>query len=552
MPAQRTKVGDWAKQRYDGERHNRGTWEGHWREVAQYVYPEQDDFWQKWNQTSHGERKNQRIYDATAMLANGQFASLLESILIPRAQMWARVTIPDTDVMKRRENQIYLDQLNDTLFRRRYSPTANFQSQMSESFMSIGAFGTGVVYTDSTARGFRYRSEFIGDIYFDLDWQGLVNTVFCRFDYSHQQAIERWGDNAPKCAIKEVKDKPYDRKSYVHAVFPNSAPDPDRDTAEGMPFASVVFFEDDGSVCEEGGYRTMPYSVARFRTSPHEKWGRGPAMSVLPDIRTLNEMARADLRATHKLVDPPMMAYDDGILGAGRQDILLDPGMVNFGGVSADGRPLIQPLQTGARVDLNEAKMEVKRNTIREAFLVNTFQILQQQTKRMTATEVMAWAQEQGQLVGPTAGRIQAEMLGSVMQREIEIGFRRGWFPQPPPDLMRVMAEGDYEFEYESPLSRLQRAEQMVGIDMLIQQGVQLANIGKSDALDTINGQAIMRITQEVGGAPAEALNPAEEVSAMAARRREQEDAQLQAQNAPAAATAIKDLAQAEALTTGA
>ena len=41
-----------------------------------------------------------------------------------------------------------------------------------------------------------------------------------------------------------------------------------------------------------------------------------------------------------------------------------------------NGRALIQPFSTGARVDINEQKMEQRRAAIDDAFLVSLFQIL--------------------------------------------------------------------------------------------------------------------------------------------------------------------------------
>ena len=40
-------------------------------------------------------------------------------------------------------------------------------------------------------------------------------------------------------------------------------------------------------------------------------------MMALPDIKMLNEMAKTDIRAVHKLIDPPILLHDDGILGGG-------------------------------------------------------------------------------------------------------------------------------------------------------------------------------------------------------------------------------------------
>ena len=151
-------------------------------------------------------------------------------------------------------------------------------------------------------------------------------------------------------------------------------------------------------------------------------------MMALPDVKMLNEMAKTDIRAVHKLVDPPLLLHDDGIMGNGAMQINMTPGGINFGGVNRDGRQLIQPLQTGSRVDINEQKMEQKRNAIDDAFLVTLFQILVE-TPRMTATEALIRSQEKGMLLTPTMGRQESEALGPLIEREIELLMTNGQLP---------------------------------------------------------------------------------------------------------------------------
>ena len=540
------------KRRFEHLRGNRGCEEAHWREVSQFVYPEADDFFTDSTTRTKGERRHTRIYDSTAMLSLQKFASLVESLVVPRNSRWHNMVMNDATVMRNKEAQQWLADTTATLFRHRYDPRANFQGQFSENLMSIGAFGNGAFFTDrdQKRKGFRYKAIFLGDVYFDVDFQGVLDTVYRRFDLSHKQAIQQFGDKVPEIVKKNVGEKPDERNQYIHVVCPNDDLSPGKPGPSGMAFKSIYLHLDTGVELEAGGYRTNPYSVGRYQTSPHEVLGRGPAMSILPDIRTLSEMGRADLRATHKLVDPPLLAHDDGVIGSGRQQIYLDPGMVSMGGVSADGRQLIQPLQTGARVDLNEAKMEQKRNVIREAFLVDLFR-LHQETKRMTATESMMRNQDRGAQAGPIMGRLQSEQLSAIIERELDIAMESELIPPPPQIIQEALAEGEYDITFESPLSRMQRAENLIGIDMLIQQGVTLANAGMPEALKTIDGLEIMRLTADGGGAPPSVVLSKEAYEAKIQGEQAQAQAQQQLESAPAAASAMKDLAQAEQIQRG-
>lgn len=112
-------------------------------------------------------------------------------------------------------------------------------------------------------------------------------------------------------------------------------------------------------------------------------------MTVLPDIKMLNEMSKTVIRAAHKIVDPPLLLQEDGAL----QAFDMRPSALNFGGVNEQGQQLVHPLITNARVDIGMDMMEQRRKVINDAFLVTLFQILVD-APQMTATEAMLRAQE--------------------------------------------------------------------------------------------------------------------------------------------------------------
>jgi hypothetical protein len=108
-----------------------------------------------------------------------------------------------------------------------------------------------------------------------------------------------------------------------------------------------------------------------------------------------------------------LLAHDDGNLGS----FSLRAGALNAGGMSKDGKRLIDVLPTG-NIAVGEKMMEMEKAIIHDAFLITLFQILVD-TPQMTATEVLERAREKGMLLAPTAGRLQAEFLGPMIEREI-------------------------------------------------------------------------------------------------------------------------------------
>lgn len=518
----------------------RGIWESHWREIAERVLPRQDFFQKK---PAEGQKNTERIFDATACLALERFSAAVESMTTPRTQRWHRLKASEEALNENHEVRVYLDAVTDMLFSVRYQPSANFASQVYETFISLGAFGSGGLFIDDVlGKGLRYKSLHLSELYFCENYAGIIDTVYRCFQLSARQALQRFKTLPEK--IRNTAEKHPDQLfDFIHAVYPRDEGDNRRGSAH-MAFASCYVAIDGRMVVEESGYRTFPYAISRYVTAPRETYGRSPAMLVLPDIKMLNEMSKTVLRAGQKIVDPPLLLPEDGVL----QAFDLRSGALNYGGVDDNGRQMVHPLQTNGRVDIGLDMMEQRRKTINDAFLVTLFQILVD-TPQMTATEAMLRAQEKGALIAPTMGRIQSEMLGPMVTRELDILGHAGVLP-PMPDAL-VEAGGMVEVEYVSPLNRMQRSEDGVAILNTLQAVTPLAQIDPS-VMDVFDAQETARELAEIYGVPEKVLRSPEAVAAMKQARAEQAQAQALLQAAPVASGVVNDMAQAHKAATAA
>jgi hypothetical protein len=160
----------------------------------------------------------------------------------------------------------------------------------------------------------------------------------------------------------------------------------------------------------------------------------------------------------------------------------------------------------------------------------------------MTATEALLRAQEKGALLAPTMGRQQSEMLGPLIEREIDILARAGQLPPMPPQLAE--RGGEIRIVYESPLNRLQRADEGVGILRTLESVAPLASADPSVML-IFDGPEIVRTLWEINGAPAKLLRSPEDVEALKAQQQQAAQMQNIIAAAPQAASAAKDLATA-------
>lgn len=518
-----------------------------WNTVAQYVMPGWDNFV---GEFAEGVNRNTRLFDSTAITANERFAAAMEQMLTPRTQQWHKLQPWFDELEDDLDTQNFLDQLTKILFSARYRPQANFASQADECYMSLGAFGNNALFTDELlGKGLRYRSVPLNEIVWSLDHSGMVDTVFRKFRYTAKQAMQQFGDQAGEAVKKQYDVNPFVDMDFLHCVKPNEDRKNDRVGYPSMPYESWYINLKDKHVMQRSGFRTFPYSIGRYRMAPREHYGRSPAISAFPAIRTLNEMKKTMLRAGQKMVDPPILLSEEGVLTPFNQR----PGAVNYGMVSADGKPLAQPFQIKSDFQFGEALMQGEATAINDGFLTSLFQILVQ-NPQMTATEALIRAQEKGAMIAPAMGRQQSEFLGPLIQRELDILQVAGQLPPLPESLIeaaqnrgieRPTAKDVIKIEYTSPLTRAMRAEEGTAIMNTIQAWGVIAQLKPEvnhlwDAVDTGRELAL------INGFPAKLLKSDEQIEETMQQQAEQAQAeQMVAAAQPISASAL-NLAKAQ------
>jgi hypothetical protein len=526
----------------EAARERRAVWDSQYERVAQLVLP---DYVQTFiGGKTPGQEVGQMSFDATANTALFRFAAAMESMLTPRSSRWHRIRITNPDLMKKRAVQLWCDQVNDAMFAYRYAQSANFQSQQHDGYVSIGAFGTAGLFIDQLRsrtgeRGLRYANVPLGDMFMDVNHQGIVDTIHRRVPMTIRTVAQRWGADAlPEKLRARLQDKPDDPVCVWHTVRPREDWDPERLDAKGMPFGSYYYFEDDyETLLDEGGYATFPYATARYRTAPGELYGRSPAMAVLPALRVLNQEKKTLLKAGHRAVDPVLLAHDDGVVNG----LSLRPGAVNPGGVNADGRPLVHALPVG---DLQDMKplMDDERAAINDAFLVTLFQISIEPVSGMTATEVMERAREKGAMLSPTMGRFQSESLGPMIDREYRLLNSMGLLPPPPPELLEAGAK--WMPVYDAPLNRAMRAEEGVGLQRSVQFGIELAQATQDPSvLDVFDFDAALPELADINSVPYRWLADPQVVAAKRKQRQQAQQTQQLVQAGPAIASTLAAVA---------
>lgn len=516
---------------------DRGNFEEHWKEIAERVVPSHKNQFQSkgMNQTT-GDKRTEFLFDSTASIALNRFSAILDSLLTPRNQTWHRLAANDSNLNKDRDTRLWFEEVTRILFKMRYAPNAGFSTQNQKNYKSLGAYGTGCLLIDEMKNksGLRYKNIHLSEIYFAENHQGIIDKAYRYFPFTARQARQMWGEDILPESIKGSLKSQAERLFYfIHCVKPREDVEYGRADYRGMDFASYYVSVEGSTLLSEGGYTTFPYAPSRYEQYDGEVYGRSPAMDVLPAIKTLNEQKKTVLKQGQRATDPVLLAHDDGIVDS----FSMRPGAINAGGVTADGRPLVHALPIG-NIAIGKDLMDDEREVINDAFLVNLFQILVE-SGQMTATEVMERTREKGILLAPTVGGLQSEYLGRMIEREIDVLSSLRMLPPMPP-LLRE-AQGDYKIEYDSPLSRAQRAEEASGVMRTFETALQVAQATQDpSALDHFNIDVIIPSLSDIQGVPAKWMRSMQEIQQIRSGRAEQQQQQQLIQAAPAGAAMLK------------
>lgn len=529
--------------KHERMRQQRVYFEKQWQDVADRILPRKAEFKRQRGKTTEpkGEKRTDRIFDATPALALDRFAAAMHSLVTPRNQDWHGLKPQDPDLAEDTEVMTYLETVTRRLFSARYS--SNFDNQVHECYFDAGAFGNMALFVgDRLGRSIYYRTVPVDQLFFMENEFGVVDLVHREFAMTARQAMQKFGRERLPPMIRDAAEKrPEQEFWFLHCVKPSAEVDVNRRDYRGMAFASYFINIESREIVGEGGFRTFPYAVSRYTVTSGEVYGRSPAMTVLPDVMMLNEMNRTTIQAAQLAVLPPLLAHRDGILDA----IRLTPAAINYGGVDDNGRQMIQPMQVGGNIGIGFDLMEQKRSVINDAFWNTLFQILVD-TPSMTATEAMLRAQEKGALLAPTASRIETEFLTPIVERELDILAAAGELPDMPDKLME--AGGLFEIEFSSPLERARRAEEGVAIMRTFEQLAPLAQVAGPSIFARFDMDKAAKVLATVNGVPSEIMRSDEEVEGMKQQEAQASQTAQLLQAAPVAASAAKDLAQAQSL----
>jgi hypothetical protein len=506
---------------------DRGTFDAVFQELRELCRPDTNDF-NSGSQVPGDARR--RIYDGTAPWCADMLASGLHSYLSNPVDRWFSLGIPGMPLQELAfEEKAWLEKVADKMYSHYSAPGSGLNPALHECYMDLSTFGTSAIYHWLDDRRLKFRSYPLSTVFIDEDSKGDVNVVHRIIKWTVEQVEQEFGQLTAKLA----KMKGTDQVTVIHSVSQNEGFEQGQRGHGKRRWKSCYVCKDTNEVLDESGLDWMPYLVPRWTKLCGEKYGRGPAMSVLPEIRMVNAMSKTMIIAAQKMVDPPLMVEDDGYM----LPIKSSPGGVN---IRRPGAGPIEALPSPQRIDIGIEMIEQRREMIRRGFYVDWI-VRGQKKERQTAFEVSDERNQMLSLMAPIVGRLQEELLGRMLTLSFNYLARDGQLEDAPDSIVGI----PLEVAYISPAARAQSTARGQGMLAYVQQISQLAPV-MPGILDSVDEDGFNAELQDQLDVPRRVLlSPDAVKQKRAAREQANQQAQM-AQVGPAMAKSAKDLAQAQ------
>ena len=513
-----------------------------WQTIARYCLPRKASFYEV--EPSTNIRRERMVLDSTAPRALEMFASFLHSSLSSPTSQWFDIVVRGQNALDAQRDiatQKWLESVKRIAYSEMVSGSSNVYSALHELYLDIGAFGTGVLFVDwdQKSDGLRFHNFHLASVVLDQGEDGEIDTMMRRVSLTARQAVQRWpgidiGKNVA-AAMKEGGSTPIE---FMHAVFPAT----DERLVEALPaipglqstdWVSVWLNVAERRVVAVGRFEQRPFVAPRWYKTRQEIYGRSPAMSVIGDIIMVNRMTATVLRGAEKLVDPPILIPDGGLVSPLRYY----PGGVSYSDGPIEPRPLLPP--GASRIELGDALIERRQEAIREGFFVPLF--ISPDSPVKTATQVMQEVDERNRATAPMVTRLHHELFNPLVRRVLALLAANGRLP-PPPESVRGVT---LDVEFVSPVIASQRMQDGLAITRLFESVAPWYQIDRG-AFDWFSTDKIVRTLHAATGAPASVLNTPDSVERVRRARQEMEQTAAQQQQAVAGLDALAKLQAAQ------
>jgi hypothetical protein len=415
--------------RRDSIKADRGTYDSHVQEVAEYVVPRKSYVTVKRQEGQKTITFNTDLYDPTAVFANQYMAAGLISHLAPPNSRWFAVRAEDEEL--NRSEAVKISLANLTVKLHEAFASSNFYMQLHELMIDMGYAGMACMEPQAGKEtDLNFKTNHISEFVIAENSDHVVDTIYYTFKYTARQAKQEWGkENLSKSIMDSLTStdlKQVDKKfEFIQELRPREEYKSFPAIGTDRKIASTIVCVKDKAIIEEDGFFEMPKLTPRWSKNTNETNGRSQGMFAFPWIKQINKAWKDTTQARELGLRPPTLVPDDGFVGpirsvpgaiwSYRKGLSATPGSIFTLPINSD--------QKSAMLQIDRLELNIKR-----AFFNDLFVMLTQMTKsgQTTAFEISERIQEKHAMRVPPAGRLQSELLNGVITRSIGVLGRAG------------------------------------------------------------------------------------------------------------------------------
>lgn len=406
--------------RYQKAKERKDTWRALYEDCYTFALPQRNLYDGSYEGGVQGQAKMSRVFDSTAIHSTQRFANRLQSGLFPPYGRWCRLE-PGTDIplAKRIEVQAALDIYGERMFA--VLRQSNFDLAMGEFLLDL-CVGTAAMLVQPGDENMPIRFTSVPQylVAFEEGENATPDNCYRTLKVKAEAITGMWPDaKLPDTLRRLVDHKPTEEVELVEATV--------LDREDGK-FVYMVIWEKDREKLVERRRKFSPWIVSRYMKVAGESYGRGPLVTALPDIKTLNKTVELLLKNASLAIAGVYTAADDGVLNP--QTVRIVPGAVIP--VARNGGPQgesLKPLPRAGDFNLTQLVLNDLRMNVKKMLLDDT--LPPDNMSARSATEIAERMKELATNLGAAFGRLITETMVPIVAKTLSIMDEQGMLDMP-------------------------------------------------------------------------------------------------------------------------
>jgi len=437
--------------RYERAKAKRTNFVDVFEECYEYALPQRESFYYEVS----GQRRDDKIFDETAVVGVQEFASRLQSGLVPNFARWADLTAGSETPKEQRDvvnNE--LEEVTEYIFE--IIQNSNFAQEVHESFMDL-AVGTGVLVCEEgdAINPIRFSAIPLPHVILDTGPDDRIDHVFrerkqIRFDQLPMLYPKGNFNTELQTLIANKSDQTTTVLEIVCRNYTKINEEAFFHYAICMTTKSVLMQR------EMSGVGSNPFICFRWSKCAGEVYGRGPLFNALSAIKTTNLTVEMILENAQMAISGIYQMEDDGVINP--DTINLVPGTIIPKAMGSAG---LQPIQAAGSFDVAQLVLGDMRSNIKRA-LYNDMLGDPNRTPA-SATEIAERMADLSRRIGAAFGRLQVELVQPVLQRVVYILKKQGRLEVP------TINGREIKIRSVSPLAQAQANQDITSVSRFLE-----------------------------------------------------------------------------------